>query len=154
MHLLGSICKSRLTNIVKSSTYSGINLTTHENKEPMQEHVHEVMTAIKEKCTSFFLNQNGQQTGPTRQGGNELRTYAKFKNNKKDRWDSGKPHHQQILFCDIQIKVAISRKQIYVYHTDLLPLKSEWLCLWPFRVTLGQIWQCHWTPHIWFPINV
>ena len=43
--------------------------------------------------------------------------------NKKDRWDSGKPYHQQILFCDIQIKVVISHRQIYVYYTDLLPLK-------------------------------
>ncbi len=70
-----------LTNIVKSSTYSGINLTTHENKQTMQEHVQEVITAIKEKCTSFFLNQIGQQAGPNRQGGNKLRTYANFKNN-------------------------------------------------------------------------
>ncbi len=44
--------------------------------------------------------------------------------NKKDRWDSGKPRRQQILFCDIQIKVVISRGQIYVYHTNLLPLKN------------------------------
>ncbi len=51
------------------------------NKEPMLEHVQEVITAIKEKCTSFFLNQIGQQTGPKRQGGIKLRTYAKFKNN-------------------------------------------------------------------------
>ncbi len=45
--------------------------------------------------------------------------------NKKDHWDSGKPRRKQILFCDIQIKVWISRRQIYyyVYHTDLLPLK-------------------------------
>ncbi len=43
--------------------------------------------------------------------------------NKKDRWDSGKPRRQQIFFCDIQIKVVISPRQIYVYHTDLLPLK-------------------------------
>ncbi len=48
--------------------------------------------------------------------------------NKKDRWDSGKPRRQQILFCDIQIKVVISCRQIYVYHTDLLPLKI-WLTL-------------------------
>ncbi len=41
----------------------------------------------------------------------------------QDHWDSGKPRRQQILFCDIQIKVVISRRQIYVYHTDLLPLK-------------------------------
>ena len=47
----------------------------------MQEHVHEVIAALKEKCTSFFLNQIGQQTGPIRQGGNNLRTYANFKNN-------------------------------------------------------------------------
>ena len=47
----------------------------------MQEYVHEVITAIKEKCMSVFLNQIGQQTGPTRQGGNKLRTYAKLKNN-------------------------------------------------------------------------
>ncbi len=42
---------------------------------------------------------------------------------KKDRWDSGKPRRQQILFCDIQIKVEISQRQIYVYYTDLPPLK-------------------------------
>ena len=36
--------------------------------------------------------------------------------NKKDRWDSEKPRRQQILFCDIQNKVVISRRQIYVYH--------------------------------------
>ena len=46
-----------------------------------KKHVHEVKTAIKEKCTSFFLNQIEQQTGPTRQGGKKLHTYAKFKNN-------------------------------------------------------------------------
>ncbi len=35
---------------------------------------------------------------------------------KKDRWDSGKPRRQQIHFCDIQIKVAIScRQYIYIY---------------------------------------
>ncbi len=28
--------------------------------------------------------------------------------NKKDRWDSGKLRRQQILFCDIQIKLVIS----------------------------------------------
>ncbi len=38
--------------------------------------------------------------------------------NKKDRFGSGKPRRQQILFCDIQMKVVISRGQIYVYHTD------------------------------------
>ncbi len=43
--------------------------------------------------------------------------------NKNDRWDSGKPRRQQILFCDIRIKLVISRSQIYVYHTDLLALK-------------------------------
>ncbi len=31
-------------------------------------------------------------------------------------------------------------------------LKSNRPWLWPYRVTQGQIW-CHWTPHIWFPIN-
>ena len=43
--------------------------------------------------------------------------------NKKDRWDSGKPRCQKILFFDIRIKVVISHRQIYVYHTNLLPLK-------------------------------
>ncbi len=47
---------------------------------------------------------------------------AKTWKDKKDRWDSGKPRRQQILFCDIQIKVVINHRQIYVYHTDLLPL--------------------------------
>ncbi len=55
--------------------------------------------------------------------------------NKKDRWDSGKPRRHLILFCDIQIKVLISRMQIYVYHTDLIPLK-----IW---VTLTLTFQCH-----------
>ncbi len=44
-----------------------------------------------------------------------------------NRWGNsqprGKPRRQQILFCDIQIKVVISHRQVYVYHTDLLPLK-------------------------------
>ncbi len=48
--------------------------------------------------------------------------------NKKDRWDSRKPRRQQTLFCDIQIKVVISRRQIYVYQTDLLPLEI-WVSL-------------------------
>ncbi len=43
--------------------------------------------------------------------------------NKKECWDSRKRRRQQILFCDIQIKVVISHRQIYVYYTDLLPLK-------------------------------
>ncbi len=63
--------------------------------------------------------------------------------NKKDRWGSGKPRRQQILSCDIQIKLVISRKQIYVYHT-LIQIcyhsKSEWPWFWPFKVTQGQIW--------------
>ena len=46
----------------------------------MQKHVHESIAALKEKCTSFFLNQIGQQTGLTRRG-NKLRTYAKLKHN-------------------------------------------------------------------------
>ena len=48
--------------------------------------------------------------------------------NKKDRWDSGKTPRQQILFCDIQIKVVIRHWQMYIYHTDLLPLKI-WVTL-------------------------
>ncbi len=52
-----------------------------------------------------------------------LKLQKKKKINKKYRWDSGKPRRQQILFCDIQIKVVIRHRQIYVYHTDLLPLK-------------------------------
>ncbi len=36
--------------------------------------------------------------------------------NQKDRWDSRKPRRQQILFCDIQIKVVISRRQYYVQY--------------------------------------
>ncbi len=43
--------------------------------------------------------------------------------NQKEHWDSGKPARQQSLFCDIQIKVVINCSQIYVYHTDLLPIK-------------------------------
>ncbi len=38
---------------------------------------------------------------------------------------AGKPRRQQIPFRDIQIKVIITHRQIYVYHTDLLPLKSD-----------------------------
>ncbi len=57
--------------------------------------------------------------------------------NKKDHWDSRKPRRQQILFCDIHIKVVISWRQIYVYHTDLVPLKT-WVTL---SLTFqGQIW--------------
>ncbi len=48
--------------------------------------------------------------------------------NKKDRWDSGKPRRQQILFYDIQIKVVTSRMQIYVYHSDL-QLRKIWVTL-------------------------
>ncbi len=59
-----------------------------------------------------------------------------------------KPRRQQILFYDIQIKVVISRRQIYVYHTDLLPVKIRVTWLWPFKVTPGQILQYHWTPQI------
>ena len=29
-------------------------------------------------------------------------------------------------------------------------MKSEWPWLWPFKVTQGQMWWCHWTLHIWF----
>ena len=32
--------------------------------------------------------------------------------------------------------------------------KSEWPWLWPFKVTQGQMWWCHWTLHIWFPIDI
>ncbi len=39
--------------------------------------------------------------------------------NKKDRWDSGKPRRQQIRFCDIQIKVAISCRHIYIYTIQI-----------------------------------
>ncbi len=52
-----------------------------------------------------------------------LSEVSKLIGNKKDRCDSGKPRRQQILFCDIQITVLISRRQVYVYHTDLLSLK-------------------------------
>ncbi len=38
--------------------------------------------------------------------------------NKKDRWDSGKPRRQQTTSCDVQIKVAIVNFwHIYVYHS-------------------------------------
>ncbi len=49
----------------------------------------------------------------------ESQKWLNWKLNKKDRWDSGKPRCQQILFCDIQIKVVISRRQIYVYGMSL-----------------------------------
>ncbi len=32
---------------------------------------------------------------------------TKTKTNKKDRWDSGKPHRQQVLFFDSQINICI-----------------------------------------------
>ncbi len=34
--------------------------------------------------------------------------------------------HQQILFCDIQIKVVISRRTLYVYLKICYHSKSEW----------------------------
>ncbi len=44
-----------------------------------------------------------------------------------DGWTAGTAENpaanKKILFCDIQIKVVISRSQIYVYHKDLLQLK-------------------------------
>ncbi len=64
--------------------------------------------------------------------------------NKKDRWDSGKPCRQQILFCDIQIKVVISRRQIYVYHKHL-PLK-----IW---VTLTLTFQGHSRSNLKMPLD-
>ncbi len=59
-----------LTNIVISSTSSGIKVTSHENK-PTQEYVQGFFATLKEKCKSFFLNQMGQQTGLTGQGGQQ-----------------------------------------------------------------------------------
>ena len=32
--------------------------------------------------------------------------------------------------------------------------KSQWPWLWPFQVTQSQMWWCHWTLHIWFPIDI
>ncbi len=26
--------------------------------------------------------------------------------------------------------------------------------IWPFKVTQGQMWWCHWTRHTWFPIDI
>ncbi len=63
----------------------------------------------------------------------------------QEKSDSGKPRRQQILFCDIQIKVVISRRQIYVYHTDLLPLSRSLQVKFDSAVELT---------HIWFAINV
>ncbi len=45
------------------------------------------------------------------------------------------PPTNQIIFCDIQSKVVLSRRQIYVYHSHLLPLK-----IW---VTLTLTFQGH-----------
>ncbi len=51
--------------------------------------------------------------------------YIRNKTNKKDHWDSGKPRRQQTTLCDIQINVTIIKLcQIFVYHSDILPLKS------------------------------
>ncbi len=30
-------------------------------------------------------------------------------------------------------------------------LKYKWP--WPFMVTQGRMWWCHWTPNIWFPMH-
>ncbi len=38
---------------------------------------------------------------------------------KKDRWDSGKPRRQQIVFCDIQIKVVILAAGKYMYTIQI-----------------------------------
>ncbi len=68
-----------------------------------------------------------------------------YTDNKKDRWDSGKPRRQHILFCNIQIKVVISRMQIYVYHIDLLPLKIP--------VTLSLTFQGHLRSNLIVPLD-
>ncbi len=69
----------------------------------------------KQRCVIFLITDHFLSLNFT--------SKVKVKFNKKDRWDSGKTRCQQIHFCDIQIKVVISRRQIYEYHTDLLPLK-------------------------------
>ncbi len=55
------------------------------------------------------------------------------------------PERQQSPFCDIQIKVVISRWQIYVYHTDLLPLK--------ILVTLTFTFQGHSRSNVKVPLD-
>ncbi len=72
-------------------------------------------------------------------------TYIQCIVNKKDHWDSGKPRRQQSPFCDIQIKVVISHRLIYVYHTDLLPLK--------ILVTLTLTFQCHSRSNVKVPLD-
>ncbi len=78
----------------------------------------------------------------------------KLTKNKKDRWDSGKPRRQQIFFCDIQIKVVTSRRQIYVYHSDLLPLKIWVTLTWTFQGHSRSNFDSAIGLPIWFPINV
>ncbi len=32
--------------------------------------------------------------------------------------------------------------------------KSHWPWLWPFKITQGQMWWCHWTLHTWFTWHI
>ncbi len=50
---------------------------------------------------------------------NSSKDFWKAMPNKKDRWD--------ISFVTSRFKVVISRRQIYIYHIDLLPLKISHL---------------------------
>ncbi len=68
--------------------------------------------------------------------------------------DSGKPRRQETTLCDIQIKVVIINfRQIYVYHSDLLPLKILVTLTLTFQGHPGELWGCLWIPYIWFCIN-
>ena len=46
--------------------------------------------------------------------------------------------------------MACLRDTFYRYKA----LKCQWPWLWRVKVTQGQVWWCHWTPDIWFPIYV
>ncbi len=76
----------------------------------------------------------------------------KRKQNKKDRWDSGKPHPPTNAFLWHPDNRSITAGK-YIYSIQISHCwKSEWPWLWPFKVSQCQIWHCHWTRHIGFPI--
>ncbi len=54
-----------------------------------------------------------------------------------------------LLMFNSNIWPTLLLYDIHVYKAS----KCEWPCIWPLKVTQGQMWRCHWTLPIWFPIN-
>ena len=55
---------------------------------------------------------------------------------------------------DSPLGVPNSKVPLYICSMQISYYwKSEWPWLWALKVSPCQIWQCHWTRHIGFPIN-